>query len=60
MKHAFWMPQLLHDPGLASAMRTAQLYFFQYGGEERIVASATLLTYPRRSRCENLTTSAVT
>eukprot|EP00965_Chrysotila_dentata_P101213 3342177-Pleurochrysis_carterae.AAC.1 len=27
MKHAFEVPQLLHDPGLASAMRTAQLNF---------------------------------
>eukprot|EP00965_Chrysotila_dentata_P009085 295719-Pleurochrysis_carterae.AAC.1 len=27
MKHAFEVPQLLHDPGLTSAMRTAQLNF---------------------------------
>eukprot|EP00965_Chrysotila_dentata_P087450 2887045-Pleurochrysis_carterae.AAC.1 len=27
MKHAFKVPQLLHDPGLTSAMRTAQLSF---------------------------------
>eukprot|EP00965_Chrysotila_dentata_P115492 3816722-Pleurochrysis_carterae.AAC.1 len=27
MKHAFEEPQLLHDPGLTSAMRTAQLKF---------------------------------
>eukprot|EP00965_Chrysotila_dentata_P069161 2285597-Pleurochrysis_carterae.AAC.1 len=27
MKHAFEVPQLLHDPGLSSAMRTAQLKF---------------------------------
>eukprot|EP00965_Chrysotila_dentata_P023939 793307-Pleurochrysis_carterae.AAC.2 len=27
MKHAFEVPQLLHDPGLASEMRTTQLNF---------------------------------
>eukprot|EP00965_Chrysotila_dentata_P081257 2683278-Pleurochrysis_carterae.AAC.1 len=27
MKHAFEVPQLLHDPGLTSAMRIAQLNF---------------------------------
>eukprot|EP00965_Chrysotila_dentata_P176381 5823921-Pleurochrysis_carterae.AAC.1 len=27
MKHAFEVPQLLHDSGLTSAMRTAQLNF---------------------------------
>eukprot|EP00965_Chrysotila_dentata_P081923 2703619-Pleurochrysis_carterae.AAC.1 len=27
MKHAFEVPQLLHDAGLTSAMRTAQLNF---------------------------------
>eukprot|EP00965_Chrysotila_dentata_P163747 5406309-Pleurochrysis_carterae.AAC.1 len=27
MKHAFEVPQLLHDLGLTSAMRTAQLNF---------------------------------
>eukprot|EP00965_Chrysotila_dentata_P080898 2670371-Pleurochrysis_carterae.AAC.1 len=28
MKHAFEVPQLLHDPGLASAMRTTPLNFY--------------------------------
>eukprot|EP00965_Chrysotila_dentata_P086986 2871312-Pleurochrysis_carterae.AAC.1 len=27
MKHTFEVPQLLHDPGLTSATRTAQLNF---------------------------------
>eukprot|EP00965_Chrysotila_dentata_P092025 3038165-Pleurochrysis_carterae.AAC.1 len=57
MKHAFEVPQLLHDPGLTSAMRTAQLNF-------NVVVKNTFLRLRlwtrRKSRSKNSTISAAT
>eukprot|EP00965_Chrysotila_dentata_P017200 570617-Pleurochrysis_carterae.AAC.1 len=41
-KHAFEVPQLLHDPGLISVMRIAQLNF-NVVVKKRIPASASLV-----------------
>eukprot|EP00965_Chrysotila_dentata_P155863 5150271-Pleurochrysis_carterae.AAC.1 len=56
-KHAFEVPQLLHDPGLTTAMRTAQLNF---NVVVRARSCVCVFGARRKSRLRNLTTSAAT
>eukprot|EP00965_Chrysotila_dentata_P002177 71625-Pleurochrysis_carterae.AAC.1 len=58
MKHAFEVPQLLHDPGVASAMRTTPLNFNVVVKTRSCVCD--FGATHRRSRCGTSTTSAAT